>query len=429
MPHVGQLLVLRPVSVIFCGLALIQLKKEHVTQHRAIFLITGATFILVILHLIPLPPALWSQLPGRDILEEIDRAAGLAPAWRPLSMTPAEGWNALYSLFTPLAVLLLGVQLQKQEKFTLLLVIIMLGLLSGFIGIMQIVGDPKGPLFFYRITNWGEAVGLFANRNHQAVLLAMLFPMIAVAAAQPAASVDLYQRRLYMLLAIAALLLPLILVTGSRAGLLMGVVGLLASPLLFARPHGMNPKKRKMQKINWAYPIIALVMLGLGFMTIILSRARAFERLFASDQLDDIRRQSWPILAEYSWDYFPFGSGIGSLSEIFKMVEPDHMLRDTYLNHAHNDWLEIYFTGGLPAITLLCAGLYFILRSGWRAFRSPKSKHIEVRFARLGFTMALILLITSIADYPLRVPIMMSLFVIAALWMNLIKPSGKSTKL
>src|SRR3546814_18783044 len=52
--------------------------------------------------------------------------------------------------------------------------------MSGGLGLAQVIGPRDGPLYLYEITNNGSAVGLFANRNHQAALLACLFPMLAV---------------------------------------------------------------------------------------------------------------------------------------------------------------------------------------------------------------------------------------------------------
>ena len=172
---IQSLIILRPAAVIFCGVGLWSLKWAHVKANRFFFGMTAAIFALVIGHLIPLPPSIWGSLPGRELISEIDKAAELGEVWRPVSMVPSATWNAFYSLFVPLAVLSLGVQLSREERFKLLPIVIGLGLISGLVGLLQVIGDPSGPLYLYMVTNNGSAAGLFANRNHQAILLAMLF--------------------------------------------------------------------------------------------------------------------------------------------------------------------------------------------------------------------------------------------------------------
>ena len=39
--------------------------------------------------------------------------------------------------------------------------------------------------------------------------------------------------------------------------------------------------------------------------------------------------------------YAPWGSGLGTFEQVFKLHEPDALLSPSYLNHAHNDWLEL----------------------------------------------------------------------------------------
>src|SRR5690606_10191399 len=89
-------------------------------------------------------------------------------------------WNAFWASLAPAAVLVLGVGLDRNDLDRLVPALIALIFLSFLVGLLQIVGDPHGPLYFYRYTHYGTPVGLLANRNHQAVLLACALPMLAV---------------------------------------------------------------------------------------------------------------------------------------------------------------------------------------------------------------------------------------------------------
>lgn len=412
-----SLLVLRPLSVIFCGIGLWSLRWHHVQAYRFLYAFTAAIFVLFCFHIIPLPSSLWSALPGRGIITEIDKVAELGAVWRPLSMVPSGTWNALYSMFVPLAVLLLGSQLNKEERFRLLPVLLGLGMLSGFIGLLQLIGDPQGSLYLYRITNNGSAVGLFANRNHQAVLLVTLLPMLAVYASSGVRSEEQLRIRGYIALAVGTFLIPLLLVIGSRAGLILGILGLISIPIIYKKPTLLTPKKRKHQRFDPRFALGALGALCIGALTVIMSRAEAIDRLVQRTQMEDDRWLMWQPIAQMAWKYFPFGSGMGSFVEVYQIDEPYELLNTTYLNHAHNDWLEVYMTMGLPGLILLTSGCFFYTIAASKVFRPPLSESRSDVFARLGVIMILIFALGSISDYPLRTPSLASVFVIAALWL------------
>jgi hypothetical protein len=64
--------------------------------------------------------------------------------------------------------MLFALQLERNDLERTLPALIMMGALSGIIGVLQLAGSATGTLHFYEITKNGSAVGLFANRNHAA---------------------------------------------------------------------------------------------------------------------------------------------------------------------------------------------------------------------------------------------------------------------
>lgn len=414
---VQSLIVLRPAAIVFCGIGLLTLNWGHVRAHRLLFAMTVAIFVLVLFHLVPLPPSVWSALPGRGFVSQVDKAASLGQVWRPLSMIPGATWNAFYSLFVPAGVLILGAQLTREQRFQLLPILIGLGLLSGFWGLLQSIGDPRGPLYLYRITNNGSAVGLFSNRNHQAALLAMLFPMLAVYASAGVRTEEQAKLRGGIGLAAGVVLVPLLLVTGSRAGLVLGLMGLVMAALLYRKPQIAVPKKRKVRKFDPRYALAAFSVIFLGAVTVIMSRAEALQRLLTAGPSEDLRFQAWVPIAQAAWKYFPAGSGIGAFVEVYQIDEPYELLTPQYFNHAHNDWLEIYMTAGLPGILLILLALIVFGRAVLSAFLGMAKAQRDGRFAQLGGGLICILLLGSIGDYPLRTPVLSALFVVAWLWL------------
>ncbi|MEM1132705.1 MAG: O-antigen ligase family protein [Pseudomonadota bacterium] len=415
-----SLVVLRPLSIIACGIAFWTLSLEQVKAHRPLFIATAMIFLIVVIQLMPLPPQLWQSLPGRAVIIDIDNTAAIVDQWRPLSLAPSETWNAFYSLFTPLSVLLLAVQLEKQDRYNILFIIIAIGIISGLLGMLQILGDSNGPAYLYEITNRGSAVGLFANRNHQAVFLAILFPMLALYASTDSKTPDQQRFRFTLALAIGIFLIPLLLVTGSRAGMLLGVIGIISAAIIYRKPKViLQPKRRARAKNFSGYLLIAFLTIIMAGLTVIAARANAIERLLSKDSTEGLRFATLDIILEKSWEVFPFGTGFGSFADVYRIIEPDNLLGPAYFNHAHNDWLEIFLTGGLPGLLVLGLACAWVL---WRTkgafFDLSQGKPRRRSYARLGAVIAIMLGIASFADYPLRVPSLMCLWVIAVVWIQ-----------
>lgn len=424
---IQSLVILRPLAVLFCAFSLATLQLRDIQENRFLFLFAALLFVLIGLQLVPLPPEIWTKLPGRDIISHVDHAAGLGDVWRPFSMVPAATWNAFFSLFVPLGVLLACVQLEREERFALQPVLLGLGLLSGLLGIFQVIGSPTGPLYFFRITNNGSAVGLFANRNHAAVFLACIFPMLAVLASTGAPTVEKSRSRLWIALVGGSALVPLLLVTGSRLGIVAGLVGLILSLALYQKPVFDRPAKRKVKRSYLGYLFVGFGAVAAGLITIVFSRARAFERLAAPDQADDLRFQIWGPVAKMAWKYFPFGSGTGTFVETYQVDEAARLISPIYVNHAHNDWLETAVTTGLIGIFLVFLAIAASLFASVRAWRASNARSRDTLFARLGSIIILIFALASATDYPLRTPSLMCLAVVAAIWLS--GPGRQPTKL
>ncbi len=416
---VQSLIILRPLSISVCALACLTLDRGHFEGRAWLLGWTGAIFALALLHLIPLPPSIWQTFAGRQELVDVEKLAGLSGIWRALTLSPMNGWHAFLSLFTPLAVLLLGIQLNRDDLFRLLPLVIALAAFSGLIGLLQAIGAPQGALYFYRITNNGSAVGLFANRNHAATLLACLFPMLAIYAATARGKADAVRMRQLVAAAIAIVLVPLMLVTGSRSGLVSAVMGLGAAALLYRKPNDIRTARRGKSDTAKALPILGgVAVISLAFLTYFLSRAEAIERLFMQASGEDSRTTFWAISIDLFWKYFPWGSGSGSFVEAFQIVEPTHLLDATYLNRAHNDWIETAVAFGLPGVVALSvAVISFGIRS-YRLWRNADGSKRAVAYGRLASVTMAIIAIASASDYPLRTPTMMGLFAIFTLWLT-----------
>jgi len=399
-PH---LILLRPLAFVVAAIGLWSLRLQHIRQFWAVWLIFSLAALLTASHLVPLPYDVWSNLPGRQVIVDIDKAVGLGQISRPLSMSPETTLNALLSLSVPFAVLVLASQFDGLQQRRALGVVLLLSFTSAAVGLLQATGAD---IVHYSRQATQDVAGLFVNRNHQAALLALIFPMAAVAIS---AGVGLGLPRKIEAFAGASMCLvvvPLVLITGSRTGLLVAGVSLV---LLFA--FGLLPLKRVAIR-PWVRYSAAFASVGaLVGATIWASRDVAFMRL--EDQTEDLRWPVWQSIVDMLPHYLPWGTGAGSYVEAYQILEPDSLLRPTFSNHAHNEALEILFTAGIPGAALVLLAVVFLAAAAWRCLLASGDAAL---FKRLGILVIILLAIASISDYPVRTPILSAVFVLAAIW-------------
>jgi O-antigen ligase len=195
-------------------------------------------------------------------------------------------------------------------------------------------------------------------------------------------------------------------------------LGLVAAATLYRRPQFSRPAKRKESRFNPTYAIAGFGVFGIVVLTFLMSRAEALDRLLARDGTEELRFAMWPSILEMSGKYFPVGSGFGTFVEVYQIDEPLQLLDQTYVNHAHNDWLEIVMTGGASAILLAGIAIVVWLRFTWALFSLRGRQGRDVTVGKLGALIIFMLAVASIADYPLRVPSLAAMLVIAAIWMR-----------
>lgn len=416
---VQSLAVLRPVSFAFLAVGLVTLRLEQIKANALLVFGICATMALALVHLIPLPAEFsWSTSVG-TIDDVIMTLTEVEKQWQPFTATPSAGWQAVLALVLPCVVIILGIQLDKKEICRLLPLLIVLICLSGLLGLTQIVSDPNGPLYPYQISNRGHAVGLFANRNHAATVLACLFPMLAVYAAQREADgAGTNNRKKIYCGVIAAVLVPLILVTGSRSGLVIAGFGLVGAALLYQSPFD-QPTKSKVErraKSHREILFLGFLVVVLAIITVVFARAAAFERLIGSGQ-GESRVEFLVVSVKIFWANVPWGAGSGSYVETYKLAEPGHLLDATYLNRAHNDWVEIAVNFGAPGIVLLTIAAFGFIWRSYRLWRRQYQPTRMLKFGRMASISIFMIVTASVSDYPLRTPIIITIMAVLALYL------------
>lgn len=415
------LMVVRLAAILLIG-ALILLQPERRSAGiRPAYWFLGALAGWILLQLIPLPPALWGALPEHHIYLEAAAAAGQPQPWRPINLAPDHGWNALFALLPPAAVLFTASRLRMRDQGAVLMALILIVMASAILGLAQISVGGTEALRFYSGPPTEAAVGLLNNRNHHALLIGCGLPLLALWVQRGQA--DRAKRRLHTVLALAggAFLALTIPTTGSRSGLLLAVIALpgallLAWPAIRGAAATLSARQRRLALGAGLAMLVLLIAAPLVF-----ARAESVQRLFASDLGDEARVQAIRPLFVMIRNFLPFGSGFGSFEPLYRAYEPFAALNPGIMNQAHDDYLQVALEGGLPGLLFLLAFLVWWGRTTLRLWR--RSGGEGTALARLGSILLLLMILASLTDYPVRMPLIMVIAAQAAAWMLL--PRGR----
>ncbi len=328
-----------------------------------------AVLALLLLQLLPLGGLLGS-------VGTVDPGISL-PA--PLALT-VDWWRSAEALLfvLPLAVLFVALGRFTVNDFNRLLPFLYLGLLFNVVfGLVQFAartGISPGYLPYQ------TAAGFFANQNHFATLMFVGIPLVIyqfVAVRRPMLS----------LVAVAVIVLASF-ATRSVAGAVLSIGAALVSYALVVP-----------LRTRWRIALLGAAAAGAVALSFNPGNVLEFR---ADDPLD--RLAIWRTTASAIPAYLPFGSGAGSFELVYPRFEAAADVRYAFINHAHNEYLELLLEGGLPAALLMAAGVVLI---GWAMWRRPRTPLRWAAFCGLLFILA-----HSFVDYPLRTPALALIFVV-----------------
>lgn len=384
--------------------------RHDIRLPRKVTALFAAMVVLVAVQLVPLPPSIWMALPGRETFVDAARVAGEEQPWRSWSIVPGATFNALSSLIVPFVLLLLVDGLSERERRWLPGVFLFMVVMSTLLGLLQFSGMVFNNPF---INDFGGVTGTFANRNHFALFIALgcvLLPAWVFAEGRAP------RWRGPVALGLVILFTLMILASGSRAGMVLGIMALGLALALAWKGIGRQLRGAPVRLFP-AVVVAIIVVIGIAVaFSIDAGRAVSIERILTADTGTDMRRRSLPTVLSIISRYFPFGSGLGGFDPIFRISEPFALLKPTYFNHAHNDFLEIVLDAGLPGALLLGAAVLWWGRATIAAWRT--GSNTRSMLPRLGSAMLLLVFAASAIDYPARTPLMMAMIVVAALWLS-----------
>ena len=389
---------------------------DRLRQQRLPLLFAAACACLIVSQLVPLPFAIWCELPGHAFYATLAGSLGIPSAARPWSMTPDLTVNTLVAGLPPLATLVAAQSMPSSDRDKLILPIFAMTIAGAVLGLAQVTGGAIAPLLLYRTTNINVAVGFFANRNHHALMMAIGISLLAPVHSLLTPRPMLRPVALPLVIAMGSLLGLSVLATGSRAGLIAATLAALVPVVRGWKAVGRRDRPRAMQrKDRFLVAGAAILPTGLLALAIRGSHAPALVRLMHTQAQEESRLTWVPALAHTAEMFFPFGSGFGSFDSVYRRFEPTGLLNLHYANEAHNDLMQIAIEGGAPALGLLALFLAWWSRRGIALLRHGHEERADI--GRLGLLQTGLILGFSLVDYPLRTPLISSVFVIACLAM------------
>lgn len=398
-PALGARPILYAISALIISIALYQnAKKPSGRLGWLIPALIGSVIAVGILQSIPLPPSLWQSLPGRDVIAESFTAIDEPLPWMPFSMSPQKTRLALLAFLPPCAVFLYVRNLAlSREIRTARWAIILTAVLSVFLGLAQTLTSADS-LYFYSLTNEGYPVGFFANANHQATFL-----LVGLALAVSEIFRWSGEGNTGIIATLASIILiGGLMVNGSQAGYLLTLILIGIAFFAFVLSRGQKRSDSRGPLYTFlvficVVPVVAFILVDIVFTTqmvdeilLKLSAVGEFSRVNVYSDASDI-----------AVSYLPFGTGLGTFPEIFRLYEDGSSVSNTYLPYAHNDYLELIVEFGLLAPLWMAAFFVWMLDRAIIALRQKNNGHQF--WTMIGALLALTAIVLhSVVDYPLR---------------------------
>ena len=396
------------VEVIFFGAAalLLATSRKIALPSAKIALIPIVLCGIVLLQLLPWPASLFNRFAGR-VAPKADIHAGY------LSFEPFATRTHFLILLTCFIAFYFAqvVSQDRQRKQLFIGALIALGTFEAFFGLVQYLSGWQHIFAYVKKFDLEEATGTYINRNHFAAFLEMILPFslafvfyeYAKLQGDRDSGIKLRNvigksaaQRLILSLAVSVVLSAALIFSRSRMGILAATASILVIFALVAisRFHG------RMGSLLAATFIILSVCLALWIGPgPIVSRFQTVNEEYSLGGQSRISmwRDALPLINHHPW----LGTGLGTFPIAYTSSQTAFLTQ--FVNHAHNDYLEIAADLGIPAALILFVSILFILGRAIRSFLFGERDFERVVALGCVGSIAAILL-HGFADFNLYIP-------------------------
>ena len=361
---------------------------------------------LVLLQLCPLPSGLVQRLTGRE--------DSIPWANSHLSIEPFSTRAHILILLSCFVAFYFAQIARKDRDRTMRLIaaFLVLGTFEALYGSVQYLGGWQKIFFYAKQFDLEEATGTYINRNHYAGMLEMILPFSLAllffeygklrrtgsAAAGTIKQLPTRQtlQKLVLCLSIAVVLFAGLLFSRSRMGIVAGSASLL---VIFALAGASRFQERMGILLSLLFVAISICLaIWIGPGPIVERFADVQQEFSKSEQS---RLSIWRDARTLARQDPIFGTGLGTFPVAYTAVQTT--FPGQFVNHAHNDYLELAIDLGLPAALILFAVIFFILARAVRTFLSASA--LFERSVALGCAGSIVaILLHSLADFNLYIP-------------------------
>jgi O-antigen ligase len=367
---------------------------------------------ICLFQIIPLPESILATL-SRNSLEIWEKnqtiLAGIGFSGKsemfPISLYPFATWEETLLLLSYVAFGFVVSRVFTAERQLKILLVPVFGVtvFEAAYGIYQyLLGGGGG-----RSTRF--ATGTFVNHDHLAGFLEMTIPLALGYALYLAEWHDKkgksffknlvsshgFQRQILIIFMLALMLL-VILFSGSRMGIFSILLSLAFFYLVYSSFRKSVVKKGRMIVVVLGVALIYGLWIGLY---------PVFERFLKIEGAAPGRMLVWKDMLGIVKDFPLFGTGFGTFGYVYPLYK-ESMEAPIVYSYAHNDYLQLITETGFLGFFSLITALVVFLISGVRNLGQFSNKENQFRFfLGLGALSGIVsLLIHSFADFNLHIP-------------------------
>ncbi len=357
--------------------------------------------LLPLLQLLPIPASLWSLPAERvSLLQDLD-VAGIKSVDQRWTLSPSATERDFYFLLPGLALFFCMLGLGRTAWRRMLGVLVAVCLVNLALGFAQVIAGQASFLNPYPDFEPAMA-GVFANRNHQADLLAIGLMLVAVFLIDNWKKARDGQRSFARVgaLALVGMILVLALpVVGSRAGVIVAMIMLMVALLTSGLPSWQSFRRKPVFQLA---ALGTLIIFGAG-----LQAARAWMQVDVS--VEGSRHTLLTETLRIGRDHSPLGSGVGTFVPAFQQGASDAVPLDAYVNNAHNEYAQWWLETGIAGLALTLFSLAVLIGALLALLRQRPGS--TTRVVGMAAMMGIgVILLHSTVDYPLRTQAMSAIF-------------------
>lgn len=389
----------------------------HTAKHNdTIYKVPGvfplALFLLyILLQIIPLPPAIIELLsPAAYKIHSDNQLLSGTTSWMCISLNQKATLTQFMRYATYVMFYILTVHLSK-DKGVFQAVVFMIAIFGGllaFSSILQFYMTENMALWFRHRPVNSIVVGPYANHNHYAGLMELMFPVVLglflyyrpkignTSLVKGIAEIFNQEKaNIHILIGASALLIIIsIFVSLSRGAMISTCLSLVVFTLLLL--------KRRISKSNTTV-IIAVVMVSALALSWfgwdqILNRFAQLKN--AQGIIYESRLDFWKDTQKLISDYQITGSGMGTFPHIYPSYRT--LNSELFLTHAHNDYLELMAETGIIGFCLAALFILILFYKTYKTFLSRRDG-FSIYIYIGSVTAILSILFHSFTDFNLHI--------------------------